>query len=172
MADYYVREEDGTSKYILEDSSGDYLLETSGATVNPTFIASVTVVQAPVLSLTPTLSTDARFGAPAFAWAYFAGAAGALEAHVPVPFIGSVTAAYTPTLTSTQVLAPFISSHTHVYQPTLKVAFTGGGVSQVALEMLTSNTDANAYVSQVTLEIIVPWYKGLHIWEKTGQTGG
>ena len=27
MADYYVREEDGTSRYILENASGDILLE-------------------------------------------------------------------------------------------------------------------------------------------------
>lgn len=49
MADYYVREEDGTSKYILEDSSGDYLLEAQ-STVSPTFIASVTVVYAAATS--------------------------------------------------------------------------------------------------------------------------
>ncbi len=91
---------------------------------------------------------------------------------VVVPYLPSVSVVHAPTLSSTDVRAPFISSNTHVYQPTLKVAFTGGGVSQVALEVLTSNTDAKAYVSQVTLEIIVPWYKGLHIWQKTGQTGG
>lgn len=49
MADYYVREEDGTSKYVLEDSSGDYLLEAQ-TTVSPAFIASATVVYALALS--------------------------------------------------------------------------------------------------------------------------
>ncbi len=91
---------------------------------------------------------------------------------VTVPFIGSVTVVYAPTLSSTDVRPAFIDSQTRVYQPTLRVAFTGAGVSQVALEVLTSDSTADAYVSQVTLEIIVPWYKGLHVWEKTGQTGG
>ncbi len=50
MADYYVREEDGTSRYILEDASGDYLLETSPATISPSFIASATVVNDPTVS--------------------------------------------------------------------------------------------------------------------------
>ncbi len=114
------------------------------ATVLPSFIASNTVVY------TPTLAPHETFPS----------------------FIASVTSVYTPTISSTDVRVPFIDSHTVVYQPTLRVAFTGGGVSQVALEVLTSDSTADAYVSQVTLEIIVPWYKGLHVWEKTGQTGG
>ncbi len=96
-----------------------------------------------------------------------------LAPHEEFPdFIASVTVVYTPTLSSLDVRPPFIDSQTRVYQPTLRVAFTGAGVSQVALEVLTSDSTADAYVSQVTLEIIVPWYDGLHIWEKTGQTGG
>ncbi len=110
------------------------------AQIIPSFIASDTVVY------TPTLSPHQEFA----------------------PFIPSVTVVYTPVITSTEVLVPFISSNTHVYQPTLKVAFTGGGVSQVTVEVLTSDGDPQANVSQVTLEIIVPWYKGLHVWERTG----
>ena len=33
--EYYVKEEDGTSQYLLEDSSGSLLLETSTLTTHP-----------------------------------------------------------------------------------------------------------------------------------------
>lgn len=94
------------------------------------------------------------------------------SSNVTVPLIASVTTVYPVVISSTDVRVPFLSSNTHVYQPTLKVAFTGAGVSQVALEVLTSGSDENAYVSQVTLEIIVPNYRGAHVWVKSGQTGG
>jgi hypothetical protein len=74
---------------------------------------------------------------------------------------------YTPIVNPVEFDVPFIDSNTVVYQPTLKVSFTGGGVSQVALEVLTSDGSPNANVSQVTLEIIVPWYKGLHVWQRS-----
>ncbi len=122
--------------------------------VRATFIASVTVVYAPafVTPGTPSLSTNAVFAAPAFGWPYFAGGQGA---QIPIR------------------TAPFIPSNTHVYTPRIQIAFAGAAVSQVALEVAgNSSTDADARVSQVTLEIVVPWYDGLHVWEKTGQTGG
>ncbi len=88
------------------------------------------------------------------------------------PLIPSVTVVYTPTFPG-QVDPPFISSNTVVYAPRVQIAFTGAAVSQVAFEVAgNSTTDGDAYVSQVTLEIIVPNYDGLHVWEKTGQTGG
>ncbi len=142
MADYYVREEDGTSKYVLEDSSGDYILET----FDVGFIASVTVAHAPTLSGTaPTgAQTSAVFGAPPFGWAYFAGGAGGAETIVapsfiasvtvvytpvlPPPvfpaFIASVTAVYTPTLTPAEVFAPFIASVTTVFAPSIPAQVT------------------------------------------------
>ncbi len=87
---------------------------------------------------------------------------------VVVPFISSVTIVYTPTLSSTDVRPDFIDSNTLVYVPNLKVAFTGGGVSQVALEVITQdNASPTANVTQVTLEIVVPNYKGLHVHERT-----
>ncbi len=290
MADYYVREEDGTSKYVLEDSSGDYLLEHQGfpdpgfissvtavytptlhGPVEPSFIASVTVVYAATLrgpprppfiasvtsvhtpivrkTLVPDLATSAVFGAPVFGWAYFASGPRRLTVQVPAPyiasttvvytpalrpfqifpsfiasvttvytptlpvhvtasfipsstvvytpalrpgqifasFISSVTTVYTPTLFKKAVFAPFIgsvtvvytpqisqtvfgvmpfiASVTQVYLPTLMQTFTGGGVSQVALEVAAGSTDGDALVSQVTLEIVVPQYKDLHIWQ-------
>ena len=77
------------------------------------------------------------------------------------PFIPSVTVVYAPVISSTKVLVPFLSSNTRVYEPTAKVTFTGAGVSQVALEVLTSGGEPNAQVSQVTLEIIIPRRRGL-----------
>ncbi len=99
------------------------------------------------------------------------------EAHtnpgtITPPFIGSVTVVYAPTFPG-QVDPPFISSTTTLYAPRVQIAFTGAAVSQVALEVAgNSTTDGDAFVSQVTLEILVPNYDGLHVWEKTGQTGG
>ncbi len=85
-----------------------------------------------------------------------------------VPFIPSVTVVYAAVLSSTNVEPDFIDSTTRVYVPNLKVAFTGGGVSQVALEVITQdNASPTADVTQVTLEIVVPNYKGLHVHERT-----
>ncbi len=108
--------------------------------VRPSFIASTTIVYTPTLTAS---STD-----------------------VTPPFIPSVTVVYDPTVTSVEVDPDFIDSVTVVYRPTLRVAFTGGGVSQVALEVTTSDDTADAYVSQITLEIVVPNYKGLHVWQR------
>ncbi len=91
MADYYVREEDGTSKYILEDASGDYLLETSVDSVAPDFIASVAAVYAPAVA----------------------------SATVAPSFIASATAVNPPTLTDLSVVVPFVTSTTVVRAPTL-----------------------------------------------------
>ncbi len=91
---------------------------------------------------------------------------------VTPPFISSSTIVYAPSLPG-QVDPPFIPSVTVVYAPRIQIAFAGAAVSQVAFEIAgNSSTDTDARVSQVTLELVVPWYDGLHIWEKTGQTGG
>jgi hypothetical protein len=123
------------------------------------FISSVTVVYAPSVVIdisVPFIGSATVVYAPTLQRTY-----------VEAPFIGSVTVVYTPSLQRTYIDAPFIPSVTFVYPPTLKIAFTGGGVSQVALEVLTSDGEPNAQVSQVTLEIIVPMYKGLHVWQRS-----
>ncbi len=127
------------------------------------FIASATVVYTPtVVSLgfvAPFISSTTVVYTPE------------IRPHQTfVPFIASVTIVYTPSLQYTYVEPPFISSTTVVYQPTLKVSFTGAGVSQVVFEVLTAGAEPNANVTQVTLEILVPWYDGLHVWERTGGT--
>ncbi len=88
MADYLLQE-DGSSKFILEDASGDLLLQSSPDPVAAPFIASVTTVHAPSVT----------------------------AAGLVAPFISSVTVAHAPTLAATTVHAPFISSVTVVRPP-------------------------------------------------------
>ncbi len=102
MADFYVREEDGTSKYILEDGSGDYLLETSPNEVDPGFVASVTVLYAP--------DTNPR--------------------QLSAPFVASATVLYTVFLETSPVT--FTSSGSFVVPPdvlsvTIQATAPGGG---------------------------------------------
>jgi hypothetical protein len=130
------------------------------AGIIPPFIPSHTVVYP------PTTSPAQRF-VPFIA--------SVTSVHAPVlhslgfraPFISSHTVVYTPSLQGTFIDVPFISSNTILHPPTLRVTFTGGGVSQVVLEVITSGGVPNAQVTQVTLEIIVPMYKGLHVWQRT-----
>jgi hypothetical protein len=51
VADYLVQQ-DGSSRFILEDASGDLLTEAQPVAVEPSFIASATVVYAPTLVYT------------------------------------------------------------------------------------------------------------------------
>ncbi len=156
----YLLQEDGSSKFILEDSSGDLLQEFGQ--VDASFIASATAVYTPTLislgfvapfisSVTAVYpirmslgsSTDARFGAPPFGWAYFAGGTGALETHIPVPFISSATVVYDPTVVAAGFVAPFIASVTVVNPPTLSQAgFVAPFISSVTVVYTPTLTQA------------------------------
>lgn len=74
MAGYYVREEDGSSHYVLEDGSGDLLLEVgvslvtgvvsidavADISVSGTVVARARVSQAPVEVIVAPTSAKAR----------------------------------------------------------------------------------------------------------------
>ncbi len=130
--------------------------------VTPSFIASVTTVYTPTIQdpyVRPSfIASTTTVYTPTLTSA---------STSVNPDFIASVTVVYTPTVTSVEVDPDFIDSVTVVYRPTLKDTFTGGGVSQVTLEVTTSDNTADAYVSQITLEIVVPNYKGLHVWQRS-----
>ncbi len=130
------------------------------ANVTPSFIASTTVVY------TPTLSA-AQVDVPFISSVTVVYTPTVISAGVNPPFISSVTVVYTPVVTSIEVDPDFIDSVTIVYTPNLMATFTGGGVSQVALEVAAASTDGDAFVSQVTLEIVVPQYKDLHVWQRS-----
>lgn len=55
MSDYLLQE-DGTSKFILEDASGDLLEESAGTSVAPPFIASTSTLYAPSVAYTGSVS--------------------------------------------------------------------------------------------------------------------
>ena len=154
MSDFLLQE-DGSSRFTLEDASGALLEESATVTsVSPPFIASVTAVYAPRLPLPPSNSTDARFGAPAFGWPYFAGAAGALETHLPIPFISSVTTVYAPTM---PVQAPFISSVTVVYAPTLPVQLSVPFIGSVTVVYTPSLPEINAPFISSSTRVFGAW---------------
>ncbi len=137
MANFYILQEDGTSKILLEDASGALLLE--GQPTSPDFIASVTAVYTPIFSgqilpgfkasttvmfapgipttvSAPLASISAMFGAPPFAWAYLGEARGVASTNIAPSFISSATVVYDAHIA---VSASFISSVTVVYTPTL-----------------------------------------------------
>ncbi len=123
------------------------------------FIASVTSVYTPTLVAqiaVPFVSSNTVVYTPTL-----------VNAGISAPFISSVTVVYTPVVTSVEVDPDFIDTVTVVYTPNLMATFTGGGVSQVALEVAAALTDGDAFVSQVTLEIVVPQYKDLHVWQRS-----
>ncbi len=130
-------------------------------TITPPFISSATVVHAPGLRGTITPSFIASVTA-VYTPTLTAGGTG-----VHPDFIPSVTVVYTPVVTSTEVDPDFIDSVTLVYTPTLERTFTGDGVSQVTLEVTQTTSDADARVSQITLEVLVPRPIGLHIWRRS-----
>lgn len=75
---------------------------------------------------------------------------------IDASFIASRTIVHPPSLSGPEVDVPFLVSATRVYTPTLQRTFTGGGVSQITLEVLSSTSTAPADVSQVTLEVLIP----------------
>jgi hypothetical protein len=116
VVDYLVREEDGTSKFTLEDSSGSLLLETSPAdTISVGFIASGTSLFALTLSPGPV---DLALG-----------------------FISAGTSLFAPILAGS-LDAPFISSSTTVFAPTLSAA----GAAPLALPFIAASTNLYALV--------------------------
>ncbi len=123
----------------------------------PSFIASTTVVYAPELH--PIHAAFIASTTVVYTPALFAVA-------VRPSFIASVTVVYAPEISQTVFgELPFIDSVTLVYLPTLMQTFTGGGVSQVTLEVAAAFTDGDGLVSQVTIELVVPQYKELKIWQ-------
>lgn len=61
---------------------------------------------------------------------------------------------------------PFIDTQTVVYPLAVLSTFVGGGLSQLTLEAMGSDTTAEGFVSQVTLEVLIPRPFGLHVWSR------
>ncbi len=123
MADYYVREEDGTSKYVLEDSSGDYLLEHQGFP-DPGFISSVTSVYAPTL--------HGPVEAP-FITSHTVVYAATLIGDVRPSFIASVTSVHAPVVRKT--LVPSIETSAVFGAPVFGWAYFGSGPRRLTVQV-------------------------------------
>jgi hypothetical protein len=96
-------------------------------TIFPPFIASVTAVYTPSLidqELVPFISSVTVVYTPTLT---------AATTNVTPSFIASVTVVYAPLL---DLKVPFIGSNTAVHPPIIQLGFGGDGVSQVTLEVL------------------------------------